>query len=49
MISLNKIIVASRGGVYICKKLEKSVGHSVISPDKASDHLPSAEDVPQIK
>ncbi len=27
------------------KKLEAQVGHSVISPNKASDYLPLAEDV----
>lgn len=27
------------------KKLEAQVGHSVISPNKASDYLPPAEDV----
>ena len=31
------------------KQLEKRVGHSVISPAKASDYLPPAEDVPQIE
>ena len=31
------------------KQLEKRVGHSVISPAKASDHLLPAEDVPQVE
>ena len=31
------------------KQLEKRVGHSVISPTKASDHLLPAEDVPQVE
>jgi len=30
------------------KKLEAQVGHSVISPTKAADHLPPAEDVPEL-
>jgi len=31
------------------KQLEKRVGHSVISPSKAADHLPPAEDVRQLE
>jgi len=31
------------------KQLEKRVGHSVISPSKAADHLPPAEDVKQLE
>ena len=44
--------VAKKGG-SVAKaardKLESQLGHSVISPAKAADYLPPAEDVPQIE
>ena len=44
--------VAKKGG-SVAKaardKLESQLGHSVISPSKASDFLPPAEDVPEIE